>query len=164
MSFRVKITALLGVLASIATFVWWTSRTLPDVVASHFSLSGAADGFSPRGDYVATMIALVVLVPLLPALLPGALLRGGAGLNLPDREYWLAPEQKDATLAYVRTHGLWLAVALSLFLAYVHWLTVEANARKPPVLSRGGFLAGLSVFLALTAGWVTVLFARFRRP
>lgn len=162
MNFRVKIATLLGLLASVAAFVWWTSRDLPAVVASHFTFSGAADGFMPRGDYVTWTIALVVLVPLLPAVLPGALLKGGAGLNIPNRDYWLAPERKADTLAFVSGHGLWLAGALTLFLGHVHWLTVTANAQKPPVLSNGGFLAGLFVFLAATAVWLGTLFARFR--
>ena len=161
---RAGLAVLLALLASVAAFVWWTSRALPETVASHFALSGAADGFSPRGDYVTMMIVMVVLVPLLPALLPGALLRGGAGLNIPHREYWLAPGRKDATLAFVRVHGLWLAGALALFLGYVHCLTVEANTRMPPALSSGGLYAGLGMFLGLTAVWVWALFARFRRP
>ena len=164
MNFRAGMALLGALLGSVAAFVWWTSQALPETVASHFALSGEADGFSARADYVATMMEMVVLVPLLPALLPGALLRGGAGLNIPDREYWLASERKDATLAFVRVHGLWLAGALALFLGFVHFLTVEANAQKPPVLSNGGFVAGLVMFLGLTAVWVWLLFARFRRP
>ena len=161
---RAGMAVLLALLASVAAFVWWTSRALPETVAAHFALSGAADEFSPRGDYVTTMIAMVVLVPLLPALLPGALLKGGAGLNIPNREYWLQPERREGTLAFVRRHGLWLAGALAVFLGYVHWLTVLANAQKPPALSSGGFYAGLAGFLGAVAVWLWVLFARFRRP
>lgn len=164
MNFRAGMALLGALLGSVAAFVWWTSRALPETVASHFAQSGAADGFSARADYVATMMVMVVLVPLLPALLPGSLLRGGAGLNIPNRGYWLAPERRDATLSFVRVHGLWLAGALALFLGYVHWLTVLANAQKPPALSSGGFYAGLGLFLGMTAVWVWVLFARFRAP
>ena len=155
---------LLAFLAAEAAYLWWTAQAMPPVVASHFTFSGKADGFMPRGDYIAWMIALVVGVPLLPAILPGALARSGEGLNIPHREYWLAPERRAATLAFVRGHGLWLATALALFLGYTHGLTVRANAQEPPALSSGGLLAGLAVFLGGLAAWLWVLFARFRRP
>src|SRR5436190_9293580 len=38
---------------------------MPEVVASHFAAEGVADGFMPRGQYVAIMLAVVLLVPLL---------------------------------------------------------------------------------------------------
>lgn len=164
MNLRLGVAALIAVLASVATYVGWTSRDLPPVVASHFSLSGVADGFTPRGAYTATMIAFVVLIPMLPAILPGALARNGAGLNIPHREYWLAPERRAATLAFVRGHGLWLAGALALFLGYAHGLTVHANAQEPPALSPGGIYTGLALFLGGVVAWLGVLFARFRRP
>jgi hypothetical protein len=163
MNLRVGAAALAAVLASVATYVGWTSQDLPPLVASHFSFSGKADGFTPRGAYAATMIAFVILIPLLPAIVPGALAGNGAGLNIPNREYWLAPERRAATLAFVRGHGLWLAGALALFLGYAHGLTVHANSQASPALSPGGLYAGLAVFLGGVAAWLGVLFARFRR-
>jgi len=164
MNLRVGMPALAFVLASVAAYVGWTSQELPPVVASHFSFSGVADGFTPRGAYTALMIALVVFIPLVPAILPGALARNGAGLNIPNREFWLAPERRAATLAFMRGHGLWLAGALALFMGYNHGLTVRANALEPPALPSGGFYAGMAIFLGVVAAWLWVLLARFRKP
>ena len=52
-------------LAGAAVFLWWTAGAMPEVVGSHFAAEGVADGFMPRGQYVAIMLAVVLLVPLL---------------------------------------------------------------------------------------------------
>lgn len=156
--------ALLALVLVAAGFVWLTSRTLPAVVASHFSAGGAANGFMPRGTYVALLLALVVGAPLLVAFLPTAVAgRDGSNLRIPHRAYWLAPERRDDTLAFIAGHGRWFAAALALFLGYVHWLVVQANALQPPVLSTFGIVSGLVVFVAVLSAWLGILFVRFRR-
>jgi hypothetical protein len=145
-----------GVLAS----GWW----LPPVVASHFDASGAPDGALPRGLYLALMGALLAGVPLLLALLPRWMIgRDGARLNIPHRQYWLAPDRREQTLDFLRRQGRWFAAAVALFLAYAHGLVVQAN-RQPPSLATPALLAGLVVFLLATGAGLWVLHARFRRP
>lgn len=87
MNDRLGAIALPLLLAVLAAFVWFTSAALPEVVASHFGSSGAADGFMPRGVYIAVFLALIVGVPLLLAFLPGAVAgQGGRNLDIPDRD------------------------------------------------------------------------------
>jgi uncharacterized membrane protein len=161
---RAGTTALLLWLFALALFVWRTSTTLPPIVASHFAANGAANGFMPRGFYVILLLVLIIGVPLLLAFLPTALAdRGGQILNLPNREYWLAAARREHTLEFVRLHGQWFAAAVALFMAYVHWLVLRANARQPPALSTFGITAGLVTFFLLLVVWLFILFARFRR-
>jgi hypothetical protein len=156
--------AFLLLLTLAAGFVWSSSSALPAVVASHFGASGAADGFMLRADYVLTMLLTLVGVALLVAFLPFALPHLGDGsINLPNRDYWLAPARRAQTFAFLRLHGLSFASALVAFLAYVHWLVVQANLRQPPQLSTPAIIAALLVFLAILAIWLIVLFARFRQ-
>ena len=164
MSTRLGTVAFLLLLVMLGAFVWRTSQALPAVVASHFAASGAANGYMPRGIYTVLVMVLVVGAPLLLALVPGVAAGKGSGrLNIPDREHWLAPERRDATLAYIRVQGRWFAAAVALFLAYVHWLVVQANALRPPMLSTAGIVSGLVVFFLALAVWLTLLFQRFRR-
>ena len=164
MSPRFSTIALLLLLLVLSAFVWISSSALPEVVASHFGSSGAADGYMPRGTYIALLLVLIVGVPLLLALLPAAVAgSGGKNLNIPNREFWLAPERRASTLASIRLHGLCFAAAVALFMAYVHWLVVQANALRPAHLSMAGITAGLSVSFLLLVVWLAVLYARFRR-
>lgn len=146
-------------------FIAITTLQLPPVVATHFDASGAANGHMPRGAYLAVMLLIGAGAPLFIGLAPGALMRRHPDrINLPNREYWLAPGRRDATVAYVVAHATWFAVALALFLARVHWLVVEANGREPAMLSTTGIATALALFgLAVTA-WLVALFLRFRLP
>ena len=161
---RFSTIALLLLLLVLSVFVWLSSSALPEVVASHFGPSGAANGYMPRGTYIALLLVLIVGVPLLLALLPGAIAgRGGKNLNIPNREFWLAPERRAGTVALIRVHGVWFAAAVAVFLAYVHWLVLQANALRPPHLSTVGITSGLFVFFLLLVVWLAILFAHFRR-
>lgn len=156
--------ALLLLLFVLAAFVWLTSAALPEVVASHFGSSGAANGFMPRDTYITVFLAFIVGMPLFLVFLPDAIVRyGDKNLNIPDREYWLAPERREPTTAFVRMYCRSLAAAVAIFMGYVHWLVVRANALQPAELSTMGIAAGLAVFFLFLATWLFLFFARFRR-
>src|SRR5450755_1442222 len=111
------------VLVVAGAFVWLTSGGLPPVVASHFGPGGAANGFMGKGAYTAFMLAFVVAVPALVAsstLLVGVLPTNL--INLPHRQYWLAPQRRATTLEALSSLGLRFAFVLVLFLCFVHWL------------------------------------------
>lgn len=164
MSARLANFALVAMLVVLAAWVWGSSATLPEVVASHFALDGAANGFMPRPAYTALMLALVFVLPAFLAFVPGATLgQGGTNLSIPHRDYWLAPERRERTIAFIRVHGRRLAVVVAVFLAYVNWLVVQANRLQPPQLSVTGLGAGLAAFFVLLSVWIIVLMARFRR-
>ena len=162
---RKGLLALAALLAVLAAYVWHSAQQLPLVVASHFGSGGAADGFMPRGMYIGFMLAIIVGVPLLLAVLP-TLAAGsdGARLKIPDRDHWLAPERRRATLAFVALHGQCFAAVVAVFLAYVQGLVVRANQLTPPMLQQQRLVAALVVFFAILGVWLLVLYRRFRRP
>jgi len=152
------------VLVAAGSFVWLTSDGLPPIVASHFGAGGVANGFMGRGAYTLLMLIVVIAVPMLIAsstvvvrILPPRL------VNLPNKEYWLAPERRAASLEALGSLGLRFAVALAVFLCFVHWLVVQANSVQPPKLQEAWLFVGLAVFGAATLGWIYGVFRRFRR-
>jgi uncharacterized membrane protein len=148
-----------------AAFVWLTSRALPDLVASHFDASGTANGFMPRGFYLRFMLAFVLG---LPALLVGvtwfAIGRPNARINLPNRDYWLAPPRRAETISFLRTSITWFGALLVAFLVYAHWLVVRANLSQPAHLETPWFVCGLAVFLVAVLIWLKMLLGRFLNP
>ena len=149
-----------------AAFVGWTSGSLPQVVASHFVAAGTANGFMPRGPFVASMLALVVLVPTLLGSLGWLAARvPPAFVNLPNKQHWLAPERRAATLASLGRFGVWAGYATLAMLCTLHWFVVQANERRPPHLEPAP-LTGLVAFylVALVIGTVAVLGRFFRAP
>lgn len=150
--------------ACAAVFVWVTSEQLPLLVASHFDGAGQPNGFMPRGGYRGLMLTLLIALPsLLIALTWWSLGASRARINLPNRDYWLAPERRAATVAYLRTGLLWFGVLLLAFLCYVHWLVVLANGQQPPRLDNAWFIGGLVSFLAALLIWLKAFLGRFRR-
>jgi hypothetical protein len=155
---------LLAVVAGAGGFVWISSDALPSTVASHFNAAGQANGFSPRGAYVNLMLGMTVLAPLLAALLPRrAVTKINARINLPNGGYWLAPERRQATIDFICGQMAVFGMMLAGFLAYGHWLVVQANQMKPPTLPASAFYQGLIVFIAGIALMILSLFLRFRR-
>lgn len=140
-----------------AAFVAFTSQSLPPVVASHFGGDGYANGFMTRSFYTWFMLAFVVVLPLILVYLPGT------RINLPHGDYWLHPERREESIAFLVRHTARLGMALTLFLCYTHWLILRANQAVPPRLDSSWFIGGLVVFLLATVLWLGVFLKRFRK-
>jgi hypothetical protein len=153
-------TVVVGCITGIAL----TAERLPARVASHFGASGLANGFMMREAYLAFTIGLVLLPPVLVGLTIALSLRYFPRfLNLPNRDYWLAPERRDQTEAYLTAHTAWLAALLALLALGIHLLVVRANRSIPPQLATGPFLGMLLAFAIVMAAWIGALARRFRR-
>lgn len=145
-------------------FVLLSGRSLPPLVASHFSAGGIADGFMPRPVYLSFMAALVVGLPLVLVIANSSVRWiDPKYFNLPNRDYWLAPERIAATFAFLQRQAIQLALALAAFLCFVHWLVVKANAVQPPHLPETPFIAGSAIFLVAVLAWIWRYFRHFRR-
>src|SRR5262245_15318479 len=156
--------SLVGAVVAVAVYELLSGRSLPTYVASHFDGNGVANGYMPRSAYVAFMLVVTISLPLvifasaliLPRVPPSL-------LNFPNRAYWLAPERRDETYAYLSDHTAHFATLLALFLGFVHWRVVAANSLDPPTLESMPFVVGLLVFLVAVVVWIATLAAHFRR-
>jgi hypothetical protein len=157
---------LVAVVACVAAaFVYISSASFPDVGATHFDARGQANVMMSRGVYRGYMALLVIVVPLLIAGLPVLVSRRWPMLlNIPNREYWLAPERSTATLASLSARTALLAVAMIVLIGFVHVLVMRANAGDQPELDQRLLLIGLGSFILFILGWIASLYARFRRP
>ena len=155
---------LLLTLAVAVVFIFTTGASMPPIVASHFVAGGAANGFMPRDDYLHVMLALSAGLPLLLAVLGSITSRMPAGfINLPNRDYWLAPEREADTLSHLRKLGYRFGIILAVFLCFVHWLVVKANAHNPPVFPESIFFVGMAAFVVWLIVSLGGFVAHFRR-
>jgi hypothetical protein len=158
---------LLIALAIIQTGVLLTivlsSQQLPPRVASHFNGAGVPDGWMSRPAYVATMAAVVVGLALLQVgIFYSIRYFPSSVINLPHREYWLAPERRTETMEVMFRAGIWLAIFISVFMLVIHLLVVDANRSQPVRLSSFVWLL-LAIFLVAVLFWTIALIQRFRR-
>jgi hypothetical protein len=148
-----------------AGFVISTTTSLSDRVASHFGAGGHANGYMTREGYRWFMLFFTVGFPTLMVLGIGGLPRLIPQYpNLPNRDYWLAPERRAQVFDFLTIHALWFGCLLVLFICSVHWLVVQANAPHSSRLANGPFLLVLGVFLAAIVVWTIGLYRRFRIP
>jgi hypothetical protein len=152
-------------LAGAAAFVLISGSSLPPLVASHFGVGGTANGFMSRNGYLAFMLIGTIVMPLL-MVVPQRLVRTIPPrlINVPNRDYWLAPERIDSTLDYLRDHAVWFAALFAMLLCFVHWEVVQANMRTPARLAAQPFIAGLIAYAVAVLVWIAALVAHFRRP
>jgi len=141
----------------------WLGSRLPPVVASHFSVTGAANDSMPRDQFVGLMFFVLCALP--PLMLWGMTLalRKPRTLRIPDAAYWLSESRRPATERWLRSHFALFCAGLPIFLGWIFWLVAQANRSAHPTLDNGTMLASTGLFLAATAVWVAVLNRHFRR-
>ena len=152
-------------LALAALYVWFSSRALPPVVATHFGADGAANGYMTHAVYVRFMLAFVVLLPWLVNFAMERILSSPrANINLPNRDHWLSESQRGPTIDYLLRHMRWFGLLLAAFLCAMHALVVSANAAVPPALDNTRFSIALGAYMLVIVLWIVALRRRFRRP
>lgn len=142
----------------------WGAARLPERVPTHFGLDGSADAWGSRTEHIVFFAILgVVLLLGMPALMYAATGGDGTFLNLPNKEYWLAPERRDEfrrrfladSLVFVALTG----TLMSVLQAVVVWSALRAD--DPPAWV---FPVVIAAFLVAVAIWVRRLLARYRPP
>lgn len=153
-----------GLIACSAALVLATTAGLPPLVASHFAADGRANGWMSREAY-AWMMALMSLVTPYAVWSAAAWLprRWPRLVNIPFRDYWLAPERREATLARLGRMGLWMGLLSAALIAGIHVEVVLANRRVPPAAG-DGMLWVLGPFVVAIVALVVWTAWRFRLP
>jgi len=146
----------------VAWFIVTTTGQLADPVATHFGSGYLANGWMTRDGYLAFSLAFSVFLPVVIAGLVVWLPRVASGpLSLPNRDYWLAPERRAATLESITVRAIAIGSLFAIFMAGVHWLILEANAAVPPQLPARLFWAMLIAFLAALTVWIGTFWSKF---
>ncbi|HVS88135.1 MAG TPA: DUF1648 domain-containing protein [Candidatus Acidoferrum sp.] len=138
---------------------------LPGAVASHFDARGVANGWQAKSAFFGIFVGVSVLaavigfgVPRIIAVVPAQL------INLPNKDYWLAPEHLAETLEFLNTYFAWFgcAVFLIMILTFDYALQSNLHPENPPGVSRMCYiLAGFAAFMIV---WTIRVLTRFLRP
>lgn len=147
-------------------FMLATAGALPDTVASHFDSNGVPNRFMSNQSYLMLLLALVVLLPLFVAWLGRWLQQLPDELiNLPHKQYWLAPERREQTLNYLTNWLQWSACGLVLFFCYLHWLVLDSQQQNQLQLDTQLMVVGLGCFLgAMSLAVLALLYKFYRLP
>jgi uncharacterized membrane protein len=138
------------------------AQRLPEIVGSHFGASGLASGWQTKAAFFTVELTVIVVativsfgVPRLIAAMPAS------AINLPNKDFWLSPERREETFAYMCTQMAWFGCALLAFLLYVMELVFRANLQAPPRLNNTAFIPALVVFVVFSTGWTVRFIVHF---
>ena len=136
---------------------------LPDYVASHFSGAGHPNGWSSKVGFFVIDLGMVALMALM--FLGGSAMQARLPFktwNLPNKDYWLAPERREKTLRHIHDQMLWFGVVTLVFMLLTMQFVIGANFRPQPTLP-SSFIAILLGYLVYTLVWSILFISRFRK-
>jgi uncharacterized membrane protein len=140
------------------------SAAMPGVMATHFGASGSANGWQTKREFFVVEIAMLSVCLLIGFGIPFVISKAAPSLiNLPNKEFWLAPVRRDHTLSVLRTQMAWFACALLTFLIVVNQLVFNANQSVPRHLNGSQFTMALLAFLSFVAIWTIRLISYFSK-
>lgn len=138
---------------------------LPPSVAIHFGADGVADGWASKEFNALFSLGLDLLFLVLIVGMPHLVVKIPPRLvNLPNKDYWLAPANRPATQAKMISLMSEFGVALFGFLALLGILTTWANLSAPVQLNLKAFFGVLAIFGICIAYWCIKLYVVFRIP
>jgi uncharacterized membrane protein len=141
----------------------WSYESLPKQVAAHFDFSGRPNGYQHKLTFAAISVGVELAMFLLLLAIPSMIHKSPTGaINLPNREYWLAPERRAATVATLTSFIEWFMVATSALVSGVFVLIARANLEA----GRLGWSANalMILYLVFTLSWAISLTRAFRAP
>lgn len=157
-------TAFLVLAALFIGYVASSASSLPTTVATHFSGRGHPNSWMSASGYVRFIISFGVGLPALMAGVFYALRWIPPSLiNLPRKDFWLAPERLAKTRRYLFSRGLWLGCMMVLLMAGLHYTIVRANEVSPPQLVPKHAFTLMVIFLGALAVWMIHFLLHFAR-
>jgi uncharacterized membrane protein len=138
---------------------------LPERVASHFDSSGMPNGWMSKEAFFVVYAVMIGVSAFVGFYVPRQIeAKPPARINLPHREYWLAPVRRAATLAYLEGYFAWYACALLLILVLAMGLAIEANFTSPPRMATTPILLVIGGFVVFNVLAVIHLLRHFSTP
>lgn len=146
------------VVATLAQMAWYYPR-LPVRMASHFDAAGQVNAFMPKDAFFVIHMTVVGLMTLAFLVVPALIVRLPPGMiNLPNKDYWLAPERRARTAERLQSFLIGFGNAMLLFLLLVFREVMRTNLLPNPHLS-----PRIWVLLILLGGWVIYWTVRLMR-
>ncbi len=136
---------------------------VPEVMASHFNGVGDTNEWSSKLVFFGIYVGVLALTVFIFTVIPNKFIhRSRTWLNLPNKEYWLAPERKDQTINFMRNHMMNFGIANVLLAIIVVQLVILANFDSQPKLEQG-IMWALAIYFVYLAYWLIRYFMIFKR-
>ena len=158
---RARMLFLALIAATLAQLAWYYPR-LPARVASHFDAAGQANAFMPKDGFLAIHLVVLGILAVVFLLIPALIGRlPPSMINLPNKDYWLAPERRAGTFAYIEQFFAWFGCALLLLVVFAMGLAMRANFSDPVQLPTVPIVSAIAAFILFNIAGVIAMHRRF---
>lgn len=138
---------------------------LPAMAALNFGFDGRADSLAGKGSFLLVALGMHCLFTALFYFFPALMTKIPRDyLNLPHIEYWFAPERLADSTKKIAEKMYVFGTVTNVFLIFCSTLSYRANITDNKTLDLGTFIAGLLIYLAVTAYWAYRFHRDFQRP
>ncbi|MEZ5428051.1 MAG: DUF1648 domain-containing protein [Pyrinomonadaceae bacterium] len=156
---RIIIFFLIGVLVAQCVYYY---PNLPEKMASHFNAAGEPNGWMSKNVFFIFEAGLLLLILAEFTLIPFLIRRSPAKMiNLPNKDYWLAPERRDEAFAVIGNYFDWFSVLLAALFIAVNQLVFQANLARENISPLAIWVV-LCGFLAFVIFWLVKFVRRFK--
>ena len=137
---------------------------LPEKIAIHFDVNGAADGWTTREIYRFYVLLSLAGLPLLLVWIMAGLPRVTKGKGqIPDCEYWFTDDRRRLTEAFLLHHACWLGTLTVVVIYGMHISIMRANATNPPLLATDRLLMIVLFYLIGLVWWAAAFLRHFKK-
>jgi len=155
---------LLVLILAAAVQVAYFYPKMPATMASHFGADGRANGFMSRDGFVEIYIFVIGLMAVMFFLLPKGILKfPDSMINLPNKQYWLAPERRAQTGETIARYMAEAGNATITLFLIVFQFAFRANTSTPHTLP-GNFWLIIVAFGGYMVVWMARFVGAFRLP
>jgi uncharacterized membrane protein len=138
---------------------------MPEKMAVHFNASGMADGWGGKQGFFAMFgIVFALLTVLIGGISQVIRLLPYTWINLPNKDYWLAPDRRKQTQDRIASQMLFIGCVTMLLLDGVMYLSFRANLLPKPAMPSDILWGMLAVFFVINIASIICIIRSFRLP
>lgn len=136
---------------------------MPPRMATSFSVTGQPEGWMSVSGCMWFEFGLVGVLWLAFLVLPRIVGRFPNSINMPNRDYWLAPSRRGTTLADLERRLNGLGVIVLVLVGVMMDAIFRANVSVPVRLSPSAMWVLLGLYLSFMLVWTVRFTRRYRR-
>jgi uncharacterized membrane protein len=137
---------------------------MPERMASHFAADGRVNGWQSREAFFALMLLVTSTSALVCFVAPWQIAaKAHHRINLPHRDYWLAPERRAETMRFISATMAWFGCGILFVLIGGTLLAMQANLGPDHRFNSQAMTVVLAGFLAGLLGLIIKMVRHFQK-